>query len=252
MIGPPSLGDDSDSDSDTDTDTDIDVQPSSKDSGTPQGTPDPTGKGNEGLDASMPPRDAGTPVLDAGTPKPPMPAMDAGPRDAGVPTVRDTGVPVAVPDTGTPMMPGPVDAGLSCVPGTYKGVFAGDISALLGIIKREVSGTISIDIALSGSASRLEIRNGTLSGKDSMGFPVRAVVSGTLNCETKRLENGRLTEGVYEGNDPITNRPSTTQFSGTCTANYTTDPPSASGGWDVQNRLGTRGGEGTWSATLVK
>lgn len=177
-------------------------------------------------------------------------AVDASsPRDAGN-SARDAGPKPPVPDAGKPP---PVDAGSRCVAGVYTGTFSGEISALLGVIRRDINGTISITVADTGTGDRLRIQAGALSGKDENGNPVTATVNGTINCTSGRLENGELVDGKYVGPDPLTQRTTTTEFSGSLTGTYSFDPPSASGQWEVRDeRRIARGGEGEWRITLKR
>ena len=184
---------------------------------------------------------------DAGT-VPPVSAEDAGPPP---PTVVDASSPPVV-DAGPPPA---VDAGrVGCLPGLYKGKFKGEISALLGLVMIEVGGDITIEVDLVGApADRLRIRNGLLQGTDTseQRNPLFARISGVLNCSTKQLENGTITDGTYNRVDPIWGGPpTTTTFTGTVTATYSDNPPSADGTWQVQNATGTRTSIGTWNAAL--
>jgi hypothetical protein len=194
-----------------------------------------------------PPRDAAMPVdsgtevkdaapqaVDSATPPPPPP-QDAGPSDAG------------------PVDSGGRDAGLACIPGVYAGAFSGEISALLGFIRIDISGTISIEVGPEEGAQQLQIKNGKLEGNDQDGNPIRAVVTGTLNCATRRLENGRIDNGTYRRKDPILQGPErTVGFTGTTTGIYNHNPPSASGQWEVVNESGLRSGSGNFSTTLQR
>jgi len=219
-------------------------------------------------DAAQRPAEAGTvdrerdasapaPVPDAGdSPTEPGP-VDAGQIlppvevDAGEPPPVDAGPPPA-PDAGTPVVP---DAGrVGCLPGTYKGGFEGEISALLGLIRIDVAGEMTIDVELSGSGDRLTIRNGLLQGTDTSEDknPLFARISGVLNCATKKLENGVISDGTYNRVDPLRpgSQPTTTTFSGTATGSYSTNPPAAVGTWTVKNGSGTRTSMGTFNVTL--
>ena len=119
----------------------------------------------------------------------------------------------------------------------------------------DISGTISVEIAAPAGSSPpnlLPIRNGELEGADQDGNPIRAVVTGTLNCANRTLDNGRITDGAYRRPDPLLPfaPPTTTRFSGTLTARYRADPPSAQGRWEVENESGLRAGTGSWSVAL--
>ena len=193
-------------------------------------------------------------AADAGTVAPSNPPDASSPPtvvDAGLPPVVDAGPPPVV-DAGPPPV---VDAGrVGCLAGRYKGTFAGEISALLGLVRIDVAGDITIDVDLVGApGDRLQIRNGLLQGTDTseQRNPLFARISGVLNCATKQLENGSITDGTYNRVDPIWGGPpTTTTFTGTITGNYVDNPPSAAGTWQVQNDTGTRTSVGTWNAAL--
>lgn len=209
------------------------------------------------VDASKPPPvDSGMtdvpPARDAAMP------VDAAPgvKDAAPPPV-DTGTPPPPPEAGVPDAgaadSGPRDAGLACIPGIYAGAFSGEISALLGFIRIDISGIISIEVGEGQPAQQLQIRNGKLDGKDQDGNPITAAITGTLNCANRRLENGRINNGTYRRRDPILGGPErTVGFTGTATATYNHNPPSATGQWEVVNENGLRSGSGTWSTTLQR
>jgi hypothetical protein len=141
---------------------------------------------------------------------------------------------------------GPVS---ECRPGTYAGTFKGQIKAkILGIelpLSIKINGDISIDAQTSDpSSSDLVIQNGSISGEDADGNPVQAEVTGSLNCNSKQLENGTLTNGVYTR----TAIGQTVTFSGTVTATYQPgDPPSVAGNWKTES--GFEAGSGTFQAT---
>jgi len=200
------------------------------------------------------PVDAGRPP-DAGGATEPGPVVDAGrpPPDPEPPI--DAGAPPPVVDAGVDVGPVVVDAGrrVGCLPGLYKGKFEGEISALLGAVRIDVSGDISIDVELGGSGDRLTIRTGVLQGTDTseQKNPLFARIGGVLNCASGQLENGTITDGTYNRVDPIWGGPpTTTNFSGTANAVYSTDPPSAKGTFQVRNNIGTRTSMGTLQVAL--
>lgn len=208
------------------------------------------------LDAALERRDASVVKdagLDASAPRDAGDAHDASVDAGGLDAARGDAA-TGVPDASTANDAG-ADAGSRCIPGRYVGAFAGEISALLGLIRLDITGTISLEIAATANGDQLQIKNGKLMGTDQDGNPLTALVSGTLNCATLKLENGRITEGAYNRVDPIFGGPpSTTNFSGTATATYnpTQNPPSAQGKWEVKNSDESRGGSGSWTATLQR
>ena len=194
------------------------------------------------------PSDAGE--RDARTPADPL---DAGAPDSGVAPVIDASAPPERPDAGQPVAP---DAGKTgCLPGTYKGSFQGEISALLGLVRIDVAGDITIQVELAETnGDRLKIGVGVLQGTDTSDQknPLFARIGGVLNCATKKLENGTITDGTYNRVDPLNpfSGPTTTTFSGTIGGVYSTNPPAAVGTWMVTNGSGTRTSMGTWNAAL--
>jgi hypothetical protein len=230
------------------------------------------------IDAARPPggrSDASTGAGDAGFIEPggasegtaydasaPAPPNDASVPQSSVPEpgTPDASAPPPPADSGPP--PEPVDAGspevhdagrTGCLAGTYKGSFQGEISALLGAIRIDVAGDITIEVELSGSGDRLTVRTGVLQGTDTSEDknPLFARIGGVLNCATKKIENGTITDGTYNRVDPIWGgEPTTTTFSGTIAGIYSTSPPAAVGTWTVKNASGSRTSMGTWDATL--
>lgn len=190
------------------------------------------------LDDELEASDAGGPL--ESTLSPQRDALDAG---AGL---------VGLVDASTDTQTGAPNAlGSVCRPGTYAGVFAGEIRALLGIVRVTISGTLRFELPAATSGN-LVLQNGTLDGKDSDGHPLKARVSGTLNCATGELEGGRLTNGTYTRPDPVLRgRTTTAQFTGVTSGVMRGDPPAAQGSWAVDNERNTRTGSGSWSAQLV-
>lgn len=165
--------------------------------------------------------------LDAGAPDAAI-TVDASSRDAGV---------------DAPAVEAGADAGSQCIPGTYKGKFGGTIT-IIGLIKLDITGDVTIEVATNSTGDKLVLNNGKIVGKDQDDNPVEATVSGTLNCATGNLESGKLENGKYTR--PVTG---TVNFSGTATAKYTPNPPSAVGTWKTNS--GLESGSGTWDAALV-
>jgi len=177
--------------------------------------------------------DAGA-AVDAGADAGAAPGSDAGAADGG-----------SAPDAATYSDAGPAS---ECVPGTYKGAFSGQVNflpiAFGGLLGVDITGTISISIEADAKGALLTAKNGTVEGTDQDGNPVRAQVTGTLDCATKKLQNGKLVNGTYVRTG------TTVSFSGTVTADYSPNPPSATGTWKTSGGL-LEGGNGVWSAVLV-
>jgi hypothetical protein len=166
-----------------------------------------------------------------------VPATDSGtttpPADAGT-----------AADASTPVKPAS-----ECVPGTYKGSFSGQVSfipSLFGsLLSVDITGAITINMGTNTSGNQLVISDGSVTGNDQDGRPITAVVTGTLDCVTKKLLNGKLTNGKY-----VRSSSNTVEFSGTVTADYSPNPPSAAGAWKTSGGF-LEGGGGSWSAVHV-
>jgi hypothetical protein len=181
--------------------------------------------------------DAATPVANP---------SDAGKADAAVPAA-DSGPTSPPADAGSDAA-APANPSTRCVPGTYKGSFSGQVSlipSLFGsLLSADITGAITIQMGTNTSGSQLIISNGSVTGKDQDGNPITAVVTGTLDCATKKLQNGKLTNGKYVRTS------GTVDFTGTVTADYSPNPPSAAGSWKTSGGF-LEGGGGSWSAVNV-
>jgi hypothetical protein len=205
-----------------------------------------------GAAPTLPAFDAGSYVPftpDAGTATQTTPRPDAGagtPPDAGGAPDAGSGVSVAdgavaaSADAGSPTS--------ECVPGTYRGAFSGQVqllAALFGsLFSSNITGTISIQVATDNTGDLMTIKDGSITGTDQDGNPLSATVSGVFDCKAKSLRDGTLGDGKYV-RDGTTNT-----FSGTVTANYAPNPPSASGSWQVAGEQ-FQSGSGSWSAVLI-
>ena len=98
----------------------------------------------------------------------------------------------------------------------------------------------------SDSGDYLTIEDGEITGQDQDGNPIQAEVSGSMNCTTNRLENGKLLNGMYTR----TGLGMTVQFEGTADAVYAPgDKPSLLGTWKT-NGGPIEQGMGTFDATF--
>lgn len=141
-----------------------------------------------------------------------------------------------------------VDAASPCVPGTYKGKFEGKISVKfigLELLALDITGDVNIHVATNSTGDKLVLDQGKIEGTDQDDNPIVADVTGTLNCTTNKLEGGKLENGKYTRGIL-----GTVNFTGTTTANYTRNPPSAEGTWKTNG--GVEMGMGTWNAALVE
>lgn len=150
-----------------------------------------------------------------------------------------------------------IDAGavaaatLRCRAGTYTGVFAGEIRALVGIVRSDILGTLRFQLP-AATGDRLTLQSGVLEGRDKDGHPIRASLSGTLNCATGQLENGRLRDGTYTKPDPLVRgRNTTARFTGVVSGTLSGDPPVGRGSWAVDNDRNARTGSGSWAVNFA-
>ncbi|HVZ34783.1 MAG TPA: hypothetical protein VG963_20290 [Polyangiaceae bacterium] len=170
--------------------------------------------------------------------------------EAEATTPLDSGA-VVPADAGAESGSSDIDAGLGCVAGTYRGVFEGIISAFFGLVQIEISGTISIEVPLSGSGDMFSIQNGKIDGADQDHNPIAATVLGTVNCTTGKIENGQLVDGTYTRPDLFGTTTTTITFAGTVDGTYYNNPPSAIGRWQAAGSdMAT--GSGTWTASLQR
>jgi hypothetical protein len=113
------------------------------------------------------------------------------------------------------------------------------------VVNIDIKGDISIDALSAAEGDVLTIDHGKVTGTDTDGNPVTADVTGTLDCRTKQLMNGALTNGVYTRK--IINQ--TVNFSGSAQAVYNPgNPPSVNGVWQTSG--GVEMGNGTFNAVL--
>jgi hypothetical protein len=203
------------------------------------------------------PRDAGNGgALDAGAAAPDAAAPDsAAPIDAGQDAARDAAVDAAPPrdaapaDAATP----PVDTGPpppKCTAGSYRGTFMGSVAVQvfgLDITTIPLMGTITLT-AVADGADRFNVTNGAVTGTDDANDPITARVTGTMNCATGKLENGKLEDGKY-----IHWLVGEILFTGSVSGTYTNTPPSANGNWQTETASTTllRSGMGTWNVSHV-
>lgn len=195
-------------------------------------------------------QDAATEARDGASAAPEAGALDAAtdaaaPRDAAADAARDAAPVDAAPppvDTGPPAP--------KCTAGKYAGMFAGSVFVeLFGIPLFEIRlmGNISLSAAAEQGTDRFTIGNGAITGQDGDGNAITATVTGSLNCTTGKVENGRL-NGKYL--QPLLGE---IFFDGAVAGTYTNTPPSANGTWQTETASTTllKGGMGTWNVSLV-
>jgi hypothetical protein len=213
---------------------------------------------DETLERESWPVEAGADGPDAATRAPPdgegdepradEPDQPDGPHNPDPPDEPDDpDQPEADPPDAGPAQPAD-DSGLpasgECKAGTYVGTFSGRITALF-VVNIDIKGDISIDALSAGGGDVLTIDHGKITGTDTEGNPVTADVTGTLDCKTKQLMNGALSNGVYVRK--LINQ--TVKFQGTAQAVYAPgDPPTVNGVWQTSG--GIEMGSGTFTAKL--
>jgi hypothetical protein len=111
-----------------------------------------------------------------------------------------------------------------------------------------VNGAVSADLTLDASGQRLTIRDLLILGIDQSGNSMTTQLSGSINCTTFQLEDGRLENGNYHTAAP----PSLDfAFIGTARCTYSQDTASAIGMWSVEAEASSLiGGNGAWNLVL--
>jgi hypothetical protein len=135
----------------------------------------------------------------------------------------------------------------ACQPGMYSGAFTGSIQ-LIGLSLSSVTGTIRARLELDASKQTLSLQEARIQGVDQSENQVTGLLTGTLDCRTRMLMDGRLENGNYHGKDDKQG----TAFSGTTQASYASDPPSATGTWQASaDSVQVIAGQGTWSLVFT-
>jgi hypothetical protein len=173
-------------------------------------------------------------------------AIDAAPRDAAADAARDAAPVDAAPPPVDTAPPAP-----KCTAGNYRGMFMGSVIVeFLSIPLFEIllTGDISLSAAAEAGTDRFTITNGAIVGKDNEDNQVTATVTGSLNCTTGKVENGRLSGRYFR---PLLGE---ILFDGNVAGTYTNTPPSANGTWQTETASTDllKGGMGTWNVSLVQ
>jgi hypothetical protein len=172
--------------------------------------------------------------MDAGQPTQQPMQPDSGARSSNA-------AGAAPPPMGTPTVSKP-DMPRECMPGIYEGTFEGPVTFAVGSFNN-VSGTLRAELVLDASGDALQVRDGLMTGKDSTGVGMSAGWTGTVNCASKQLENGRHEHGAWENGST---------FTGTLEGTYAIAPYVVSGTWKVQSeQIPLAGGNGTWHMNLI-
>jgi hypothetical protein len=92
-----------------------------------------------------------------------------------------------------------VNAPGGCKPGHYEGTFTGIYSSYLTVagVPIPVAGDVSLTLDESSNGEFYTISNGTVNGTADYAFPYFCQIVGTLNCKTKKIENGGLRNCSY-------------------------------------------------------
>jgi len=142
-----------------------------------------------------------------------------------------------------------------CRPGVYAGTFSGELH-LANLPVGNVSGMVRAKLQIADGSDNLTV-SGVIVGADDEGNPVRADVSGLLDCATHQLV-GRLEHGRYEVPRLLAAGTTPSEFGGAVTAAYSDNPPSAAGMWrtdqmalSLTSPSSLLTGEGSWSVALA-
>lgn len=92
-----------------------------------------------------------------------------------------------------------VNAPGGCKPGHYTGSFTGLYSSYLTVagVPIPVAGDVSLDLDQSNNGEFYTISNGRVDGTADAAFPYWCEIVGTLNCKTKKIEDGALRNCSY-------------------------------------------------------
>jgi hypothetical protein len=153
-------------------------------------------------DAGAPPRTPTKPVTrtsDASTPA----AASGGRRDSGASQAQrmdasqpqapkvDASQPASTSDAAAR-----AGASAHCKPGLYAGTFSGSIQ-LVGLSLSTVTGTVRAQLTPDSSGGRLDLHDGRVMGLDQDGNRLTVNLTGSVNCQTDQLENGKLESGNF-------------------------------------------------------
>ncbi len=136
-----------------------------------------------------------------------------------------------------------VDAGPPCTPGIYAGQFQGSLSGPLTFGRADVTGAVTLQVTSASAGRTLQIQSGALDGVDDKGNAFVAKITGTIDCGTRQLVNGTITNGDYK--QLLLH----TAFIGVASASYSSNP-ALMGQMQFQNLFGQSGGSASWSAYL--
>ena len=149
------------------------------------------------------------------------------------------GGPREVLDASSPDKPTPATS--RCMPGLYEGEFEGPVTFAVGSINR-VTGTIRAELVLELPTDSLRVRDGVITGMDTLGVGMSATWTGAVRCGTTQLEDARLEAGAWDNGST---------FTGTLEGSYSPTPHSLSGTWQVESReIPLAGGNGEWQMNL--
>jgi hypothetical protein len=192
-------------------------------------------------DAAGAPSSAAPTPPDAG--RVPIPAQDR--QDAGMDAAIS-----AAPGTTDAAVPAR-DAAIGvmetrCAPGIYTGQFNGSIQ-LVGLALSSVTGTIRAELKLDAGKQHLAIQDARVIGVDQDGNSLDVALTGSVDCATFRLDDGRLDHGIYR--NTVSGVEQT--FNGDVQGTYSQAPSSVLGTWLVETTdTSLLGGRGTWTILL--
>jgi hypothetical protein len=135
-----------------------------------------------------------------------------------------------------------------CTPGNYSGTFAGTVQVLT-LPVTGITGIVTAELVQNKAGDTLAIASSRVEGMADEKTSITAKLVGVVNCATLELEGGGLTEGVLKGRDLFDQDTSTT-FSGSASAMYSSGPPALKGMWQVAPDSALSG-SGNWSIALA-
>lgn len=153
----------------------------------------------------------------------------------------------------------PNPAGLTCQPGHYSGAFLGLYTSPITVVgvPIPVTGDVQLTLAQSTNGEFFTVTNGFVTGRADILAEYRCGFFGTLNCTTKKLENGyidcKYCVGAYALDGGLC-LGLESHFIGPLTADYNaTSQAFENGTWKGKEGAdaGVFGGLGIWTATYM-
>jgi hypothetical protein len=126
----------------------------------------------------------------------------------------------------------------------YAGAFIGSVE-LAGLSLISVTGIARTMLTVDDSGQHLRMEEGLVEGADQSGNSFAVELTGSINCLTNQVEEGRLENGVFRLGSTATDL----SFNGTVQGDYFEEPYSLVGTWTVEalDIASLLTGGGTWS-----